>query len=163
MFKYGKLRPTTFELRQQHVYSVVVVRSQFLNKSKNINSSTAKLFIRATVITTVNYGLVRSVRLSTVYYSLVWLHHTTAYYGQCDQALKACPYPRSKSKITRVTFVKEVNMVLLIFKTVYHKAFIFHMLFGLGENMSPGVFKFTRSKVKVTWVTFVVNFVNSFY
>jgi len=81
MFKYGKLRPTTFELRQQHVYSVVVVRSQFLNKSKNINSSTAKLFIRATVITTVNYGLVRSVRLSTVYYSLVWLHHTTAYYG----------------------------------------------------------------------------------
>ena len=38
-------------------------------------------------------------------------------------------------------------------KTVYHKAFIIHMLIGLGENKSTGVFKFTWSKVKVTWVT----------
>jgi len=48
--------------------------ASFFNKPKNINPSTIKLFIRATVITTfttVNYGLVRSVRLSTVYYGLL--------------------------------------------------------------------------------------------
>jgi len=41
-------------------------------------------------------------------------------------------------------------VLLLILRTVYHKAFIFHMLIGLGENKSPGVFKITRSKVKVS-------------
>jgi len=34
---------------------------------------------------------------------------------------------------------------------------------GLGENTLSNVFKFTRSKVKVTWVTFVISYVNSFY
>ena len=48
-------------------------------------------------------------------------------------------------------------------RTVYHRAFIFHMLIDLGENTMPDVLKFTMSKVKVTWVTFVINYVNSFY
>ena len=43
------------------------------------------------------------------------------------------------------------------------QSFIFHMLIGLGEDTCPGVFKFTKSKVKVTWFTFVMNYVNSFY
>jgi len=44
--------------------------------------------------------------------------------------------------------------LLIVFRTVYHKSFIFQKLIGLGENRSPGVFiKFTRPKVKVTWVT----------
>ena len=37
------------------------------------------------------------------------------------------------------------------------------MLFGLGENTIPDVFKITRSKVKVIWVTFVINHINIFY
>ena len=52
-------------------------------------------------------------------------------------------------------------MVWLL-KTVDCRAFIFHMLIGLGENMITDVFKFTRPKVKVTWVIFVINYVNSF-
>jgi len=67
-------------------------------------------------------------------------------------------FTRSKSKVTRFTFVKK-NMLtwFLLLKTVYHRAFIFHMLIGLGENMISDVFKFTRSKVKVRCVTFVSN------
>jgi len=41
--------------------------------------------------------------------------------------------------------------LLNILRIVYHKAFIFHML--ICENKSPGVFKFTRPEIKVTWVT----------
>jgi len=33
------------------------------------------------------------------------------------------------------------------------QSFIFYMMFGLCDNKSPGVFKFTKPKVKVTWVT----------
>jgi len=40
---------------------------------------------------------------------------------------------------------------------------LLNFTFGIGENTIPVVFKFTRSKVKVTWVTFVINFVNSIY
>jgi len=36
------------------------------------------------------------------------------------------------------------------------------MLIGLGENTIPDMFKFIRSKVKVTLVTFVINYDNSF-
>jgi len=36
------------------------------------------------------------------------------------------------------------------------------MLIGLGENTISDVFKFNRSKAKVTWVTFVTNYVKSF-
>jgi len=42
----------------------------------------------------------------------------------------------------------------IILKTFfYHRAFIFHMLIGLGEDENPSYFGFTRSKVKVTSVT----------
>jgi len=56
---------------------------------------------------------------------------------------------RSKVKVRRITFVKKW-FLLIILRTVYHRAFIFHMLIGLGEDMSPDVFMFTRSNVKVT-------------
>jgi len=61
---------------------------------------------------------------------------------------------RSKGKVSRVTFKKKCKdgFLLIALRTVYHKAFIFHMLIVLGENKSPGVFKLTRPKVKVTWV-----------
>jgi len=36
--------------------------------------------------------------------------------------------------------------------------FIFHMLIGLYEDMTPVDFVFTWSKVKVTMVTFVINY-----
>jgi len=32
----------------------------------------------------------------------------------------------------------------------------------LGQDMTPIDFEFTRSKVKVTWVSFVINYGNSF-
>ena len=35
------------------------------------------------------------------------------------------------------------------------------MLIGLGENTIPDVFKLTRSNVKLTLVTLVINYVNS--
>jgi len=41
-----------------------------------------------------------------------------------------------------------------------NKAFIFHMLIGLGDNTILDSFKLTRSKVKVRWGTFVINYVN---
>jgi len=37
------------------------------------------------------------------------------------------------------------------------------MLIGICENTITDVLKFTRSKVRVTLVTFVINYVNSFY
>ena len=37
------------------------------------------------------------------------------------------------------------------------------MLIGFNENTITDVSKFSRSKVKFTWVTFVINYVNSFY
>jgi len=40
--------------------------------------------------------------------------------------------------------------------------FHIHMLIGLGENTLCDVFKFTRSKVKVTCVIFGINYVKSF-
>jgi len=57
----------------------------------------------------------------------------------------------------------ETQFLRIILRTVYHRVFLFSMLIGLGDNTSPDVFKFTRSKVKVTWVTFVINYFNSFY
>ena len=53
-------------------------------------------------------------------------------------------------------FCKKNNIVWLL-KTVDHRAFIFHMLIGLGENTISDVFMFTRSRVKVTWITFVTH------
>jgi len=34
---------------------------------------------------------------------------------------------------------------------------------GFGKNTIPDIFKFTWSKVKVSWFTFVISYVNSFY
>jgi len=39
-------------------------------------------------------------------------------------------------------------------KTVYLRAFIFHMLISLGENPISDVFTFTRSTVKVTYIMY---------
>jgi len=65
-------------------------------------------------------------------------------------------FTRSKVKVTMVTCKNNVNMFLLIiFRTVYPRAFIFYMLIGLVEGMIPLIFKFTRSTDKVTRVTFV--------
>ena len=40
-------------------------------------------------------------------------------------------------------------------ETILDRAFIFHMLIGLGKDKNPIDFGFTRSKVKVTSETFV--------
>jgi len=49
--------------------------------------------------------------------------------------------------------------MLIILRNVYHITFIFHILIGLSKNMTPIDFKFTRSKGKVTRVTFVKYYV----
>jgi len=46
------------------------------------------------------------------------------------------------------------DLYLKMLKTIYHRAFIFHMLIGLGKDKTPINIGFIRSKVKVTWVTF---------
>jgi len=40
-------------------------------------------------------------------------------------------------------------------ENIFHRAFIYHVLIGLGENKSLIDFGFTGSKVMVTSVTFV--------
>jgi len=45
----------------------------------------------------------------------------------------------------------------IILRTVYHRAFIFHMLIGPGETLTPMDFVFFMGRVKVTLVTFVKN------
>jgi len=42
---------------------------------------------------------------------------------------------------------------IIILNIFYHRAFIFHMLIGLGEDKYPIDFGFTRSKVEVTRYT----------
>jgi len=42
----------------------------------------------------------------------------------------------------------------IILRTICHRAFIFHMQIGLGKDKHTINFRFTRSKVKVTRVTF---------
>jgi len=39
---------------------------------------------------------------------------------------------------------------IIILKTIYHSAFIFHMLIGLSEDKTPFDYEFTMSKIKVT-------------
>jgi len=60
---------------------------------------------------------------------------------------------RSKVKVSRITFVKNVSPIIL--RTVYHRGFTFYMLIGLGEGLTFINFGFTRSKGKVTRVTLV--------
>jgi len=45
-------------------------------------------------------------------------------------------------------------------RTVYPRAFIFHMLIGHGEDITPISFELTWSKGKLTRVTYVKNYVN---
>jgi len=66
---------------------------------------------------------------------------------------------RSRIKVTRVTFVKKKWFPLIFLRTIYHRAFIFHVLW---EGKTPIHFGFTMSKVKVTMVIFVTNHVNMF-
>ena len=40
-------------------------------------------------------------------------------------------------------------------QNIDHRSFIFHMLIGLSEDKTPIDFVFTRSKSKITRVTFV--------
>ena len=55
-------------------------------------------------------------------------------------------------------------VVLIILITAKNnKTSTIHMLIGLGEGTSPDVIKFTWSKVKISSITFVINFVNTFY
>jgi len=55
-------------------------------------------------------------------------------------------------------------VLLIILITVkYHKTSIIHLLIGLGEGTRPDFIKFTGSKVKISSITFVINFVNTFY
>jgi len=44
---------------------------------------------------------------------------------------------------------------LIVWRTIYHRDFIFYLLISLGEDMAPIDSGFTRSKVKVTRVLFV--------
>ena len=60
----------------------------------------------------------------------------------------------SKVKVTRITcytMYKEFSLIIL--RTIYHRAFIVHVLIGLGGDMTFD--DFIKSKVKVTMVTFV--------
>ena len=60
----------------------------------------------------------------------------------------------SKVKFTRVIFCKK-RFQFIILKTISFRAFIFHIIIGLYEDMIPVGFVFTRSKVKVTEFTYL--------
>jgi len=128
-----------------------------------------------------------------------WGEHVLYWFG----------FTRLKVKVTRDLFCKKMVSAHYL-RSIYHRAFIFHMLIGLNRDMTPielirsevkvrGItlkngfrsfswelfftkrsyimcwllllnedknpidFGFTRSKVKVVWVTFVINYLNSFY
>ena len=69
-----------------------------------------------------------------------------------------------KGNVTRVTFVKKSKHAYAHYlENIFKGTFLFQMMISFCENTIPGVFKVTRSKIKVTWVTFVINYVNSFY
>ena len=50
--------------------------------------------------------------------------------------------------------IKKNWLPLIILRTVYHRAFIFHMFIGLGKDMTSIDFGFTWSKVRITTVLF---------
>jgi len=66
-----------------------------------------------------------------------------------------------KGHVQKYHFCKKM-FSLIIFITVYHKGFIFYMLFSLGEGLTLVDFGFFKSRVKVTMVTFVKNGFQSF-
>ena len=71
--KYGQLRSNYGS--STSIQSLLSVAS-FWPRSKNINPSTVKLFIRASVITTLSYGQLRSSTIGMFKYGL--LRSTTA-------------------------------------------------------------------------------------
>jgi len=63
---------------------------------------------------------------------------------------------RSKVKVTWVTCKNKIKRFpLIILRIIFHRAFKFHMLIRLDEEMNSIDFGFTRSTVKVTRVLFV--------
>ena len=58
-------------------------------------------------------------------------------------------FSRSKVKVTMFVYVKLVSAVY-IWRTIYCRAFIFHLVIALYEDMIPIDFGFSRLKVKVT-------------
>jgi len=65
-----------------------------------------------------------------------------------DKTPIAIGFTRSQSQAQVSHLKNNVNMGFAHdLKQIYHKAFIFHMLIGRGENKSPG---FSILKVKVT-------------
>jgi len=58
-------------------------------------------------------------------------------------------FTRSKVKVAMVTFVKTIKtFLLIIFRTVYYRGFVFLMPIGIGGEITPFGFEFTRSKGK---------------
>ena len=65
-------------------------------------------------------------------------------------------FTRLKVKGTRITFKNMYTWFLfVILRTIYHKAFIFHMLIGLDRDLTHIDIGVIRSKVKVRRITFV--------
>jgi len=61
-----------------------------------------------------------------------------------------------KVKVTRVTCKNMYTCVLIIIlRTIYHIAFIFHMLIGLDKDLTHIDIEVIISKVKVRRVTYV--------
>ena len=59
-----------------------------------------------------------------------------------------------KGQVHRVIFCKK-RFLFIILRTISCRAFIFHIIIGLYEDMIPTGFGFTRSKVKVTEFTYL--------
>jgi len=51
--------------------------------------------------------------------------------------------------------VKQWFPLIIILRTIIHRALISYLLIGLGRFMTPIDIEFIRSKVKVTMITFV--------
>jgi len=64
------------------------------------------------------------------------------------------PPPPSKKLMSVGRYVGR-SVDQMVSKTISHRAFICNMLIRLGENKTSIDFRFTRSKVKATMVTFV--------
>ena len=65
-------------------------------------------------------------------------------------------FTRLKVKVTNVTRKNMyICFLLIILRTIYHIAFIFHMLIVLDRDMTHINIEFIRSKIKVRIITFV--------
>ena len=81
-----------------------------------------------------------------------------------DKTLIDFGFTRSKVMVTWVTCKNKIKWFpLIILRIIYHRAFQFHMLNGLGEDMTCIDLGFTRSSVKVTMVIFCKTIVSAQY